>query len=61
MITSITEPKVPSKLAKIMVYLPHDLKESLEKIADLEHRSMSNKILTLVEDEVKRAKSEGKI
>ena len=59
-INLITKP-VPAKLPRILVYLPPELKLDIEKLAALEHRSVSNKVLVLIEEEVKKAKQEGKI
>lgn len=40
---------VPTKLTKVMVYMPPDLKEVLESLAIKENRSLSNLIVTVMQ------------
>ena len=47
--------------AKLMVYLEQSYKNGLEKLAELENRSMSNFVETLIQEVVDKARSEGKI
>ncbi|WP_079681648.1 ribbon-helix-helix domain-containing protein [Planktothrix sp. PCC 11201] len=48
---------VPTNLSKTMVYMPDELKEALVKWAKRENRSLSNLIVTLLQESVKNAKS----
>lgn len=42
--------KIPStSLAKIMIYAPYDLKETIERLAKKENRSLSNYIVTVLQ------------
>ncbi|WP_072718560.1 ribbon-helix-helix domain-containing protein [Planktothrix tepida] len=51
---------VPTNLSKTMVYMPDELKEALVKRAKRENRSLSNLIVTLLQEVVKNAESETK-
>jgi hypothetical protein len=41
--------KMPTSLAKIMIYAPYDLKETIERLAKKENRSLSNYIVTVLQ------------
>ena len=41
--------KMPTSLAKIMIYAPYDLKEIVERLAKKENRSLSNYIVTVLQ------------
>ena len=53
--------EVPTKLSKVMVYMERELKDDLERLSQVERRSMSQMALYLIEKGIKQAKSEGKI
>jgi predicted DNA-binding protein len=40
---------VSTKLTKVMVYMPPELKERLETLAEKENRSLSNLIVTIAQ------------
>ena len=48
---------VPTNLSKTMVYMPDELKETLVKRAKRENRSLSNLIVTLLQESVKNEMS----
>jgi len=48
---------VPTNLSKTMVYMPDELKEALVKRAKRENRSLSNLIVTLLQESVKNEMS----
>ncbi|MDY6782355.1 MAG: hypothetical protein SW833_07355 [Cyanobacteriota bacterium] len=50
---------MPAKLPRIVVYLPEDLKADLERLAKLNNRPVSNMVMTLIQEAVNKAKSEG--
>lgn len=52
---------VPSNRPKVMVYLPPEIKEDFEKLANYERRSLSSMAVFLIEEAIRRAKEEGKI
>ncbi|MEG4302011.1 hypothetical protein QUB16_04765 [Microcoleus sp. D3_18a_C4] len=52
---------MPAKLPRIVVYLPEELKADLERLAKSHHRPVSNMVLTLIQEAVDEAKSEGRI
>lgn len=43
---------MPTNLIKTMVYMPPELREALEEIAKQENRSLSNLIVTLLQQAV---------
>ncbi|HIK39970.1 hypothetical protein [Thermoleptolyngbya sp. M55_K2018_002] len=47
--------------AKVMAYIEPELKEDLERLADVHNRSISNLLETLIRDEIERAKSTGEL
>ncbi|WOB41728.1 ribbon-helix-helix protein, CopG family [Thermoleptolyngbya oregonensis NK1-22] len=47
--------------AKVMAYIEPELKEDLERLADVRNRSISNLLETLIRDEIERAKSTGEL
>jgi hypothetical protein len=52
---------LPAKLPRIVVYLPAELKADLERLAKSHYRPVSNMVLTLIQEAVDEAKSEGRI
>lgn len=52
---------MPTNKAKVGTYINQDLKTELEKLAELESRSVSNYVEILIKQAVASAKSEGKI
>lgn len=48
---------VPTKLTKVMVYMPPDLKEILESLAVKENRSLSNLVVTVMQQWSERQNS----
>ena len=58
---TIAKPLSPAKLPRIVVYLPPELKEKLEKLAALEHRPVSNMVLALIADVIEKAEQEGRL
>lgn len=56
-----TASPVPSKLPRLAVYLSEEVKADLQKLADLERRSLSQMALMAIEETIKKAKEEGKI
>jgi predicted transcriptional regulator len=46
---------------KVSAYLPDDLKEDADKLAEAESRSLSNLIEVLLKQAVEKAKAEGRI
>lgn len=46
---AITQERMPTSLAKIMIYAPHHDKELWEKLARKENRSLSNWIVTTLQ------------
>lgn len=52
---------VPAKLPRIVVYLPENLKADLEKLAAVDHRSISSMTVIAIEEIIKQAKAQGKI
>jgi tartrate dehydratase alpha subunit/fumarate hydratase class I-like protein len=61
LIKSTTLDSVPAKLPRIVIYLPEDVKADLEKLANVERRSVSSMGLVAIEEAIKRAKAEGRI
>jgi predicted transcriptional regulator len=58
---NIERASVPSKLPRIVVYVPEDVKADLEKLATVARRSVSSMAVVAIEEIIKRAKAEGKI
>jgi len=52
---------LPAKLPRIVVYLPEEVKADLERLAKSHYRPVSNMVLTLIQEAVEEAKSEGRI
>ena len=53
---------LPAKLPRIVVYLPEELKADLKsRLAKSHYRPVSNMVLTLIQEAVDEAKSEGRI
>ena len=55
---TVSQARMPTNLLKVMVYMPPELKESLEVLARKENRSLSNLIVTALQKLI--AESEGK-
>lgn len=51
---------VPSKLPKVMVYFPPELKAELERLSTQERRSMSAMVVYIVEKYIEQLKADGK-
>ena len=49
---------MPTNLIKTMVYMPPDLRETLQQMATQENRSLSNLIVTLLQKAVEEQKRE---
>ncbi|MEG3936430.1 hypothetical protein QT990_35160 [Microcoleus sp. T3_B1] len=45
----------------MVVYLPEEVKADLERLAKSHYRPVSNMVLSLIQEAVDRAKSEGRI
>lgn len=58
---SLNRTKVGGEQTKIFVYLPEELKADLERLAKSHYRPVSNMVLTLIQEAVDEAKSEGRI
>ena len=56
-----TRNEVPSYKPRILVVIDEQLKKDFERLSKVENRSMSNMIVCLIQDAVKRGKNEGKI
>jgi hypothetical protein len=52
---------MPTSKAKVGTYIDQDLKDSLEELAALESRSVSNFVEILIKEAVAKAKSEGRL
>ncbi|MEG4320361.1 MULTISPECIES: hypothetical protein [unclassified Microcoleus] len=52
---------LPAKLPRIVVYLPEEVKADLERLAKSHYRPVSNMVLSLIQEALDRAKSEGRI
>jgi tartrate dehydratase alpha subunit/fumarate hydratase class I-like protein len=52
---------VPSKLPRIVIYMPPEVREDFEKLANYERRSLSQMALYAIEEAIRRAKADGKI
>lgn len=52
---------VPSKLPKVVVYLPPELKADLEALAKKELRPVSNMVAALIQEAIDQAKKQGKL
>lgn len=50
---------VATNKAKLMVYMEHEIKNDLERLAELHNRSMSNYVETLIMQAVANAKQSG--
>jgi len=53
--------QVPARIPKVNVYLQDDVKSDLERLANLERRSLSQMAALLIEQGIQQAKAEGKI
>ncbi len=61
MVVIDTGQRVATKNPRVVFYLPEDLKEKLERLAASNRRSVSNMVLTLVEEAVKEAEARGEL
>ena len=52
---------VATKMPRLVVYLPPDTKDKLEKLADYERRSLSQMAVYAIEEAIRKAQTEGKI
>jgi hypothetical protein len=52
---------LPAKLPRIVVYLPEEVKADLELLAKSHYRPVSNMVLSLIQEAIEQAKSEGRI
>ncbi|HEY9876867.1 MAG TPA: ribbon-helix-helix protein, CopG family [Leptolyngbyaceae cyanobacterium] len=52
---------MPTNKAKVGTYIDQELKEELERLAELESRSVSNFVELLIKEAVAKAKAEGKL
>lgn len=59
MVTNISL-KVPTNLPRLVVYLPPETKADLEKLATYQRRSLSQMAVFAIEEEIRRAKAEGR-
>lgn len=57
----IPKTAVATSLPRITVYIDPELKQKLERLATVERRSISQMVVVLVEDGIKKAESEGKL
>ncbi len=46
---------------KVMTYIDSDLREELERLAEIRNRSLSNLLETLIQAEIKQAKITGEL
>jgi len=52
--------RVPTNLPRLVVYLPPEVKADLEKLATYQRRSLSQAAVFAIEEEIRRAKAEGR-
>jgi tartrate dehydratase alpha subunit/fumarate hydratase class I-like protein len=52
---------VTTNLSRLVVYLPPETKEKLEKLATYERRSLSQMSVYAIEEAIRKAEAEGKI
>ena len=52
--------RVPTNLPRLVVYLPPEVKADLEKLAMYQRRSLSQAAVFAIEEEIRRAKAEGR-
>lgn len=52
---------VATSKAKLMVYLDPEMKDDLEKLSQVENRTMSNYVETLIREAIAKAKNDGVI
>jgi metal-responsive CopG/Arc/MetJ family transcriptional regulator len=57
----MTAQTVPSKLPRVNVYLPEELKQKGEKLAQKRLRSLSNLLVWLLQQEIEEAEEKGEI
>lgn len=61
MVVTTERQTVPAKIPKVAVYLPEEVKADLERLANLERRSLSQMALLLIEQGIEQARNEGKL
>ena len=61
MITQFSTGMSPSRIPKVSVYIPEELKKDLELLANKQTRSLSNLINVLLQKAVDEAKANGEI
>ena len=52
---------VATKMPRLVVYLPPETKDKLEKLANYERRSLSQMAVYAIEEAIRKAESEGKL
>ena len=52
---------MPTDKARIVSYIPPDMKEDLERLAEIRYRSVSNLVEALIGEEIARAKTSGEL
>lgn len=52
--------RVPTNLPRLVVYLPPEVKADLEKLSTYQRRSLSQMAVFAIEEEIRRAKAEGR-
>ena len=61
MLNSTIEALNMGKTERISVIMPSELKEKLEKLCKLENRSMSNMVVTLIQQAITEAEEQGRL
>jgi CopG-like RHH_1 or ribbon-helix-helix domain, RHH_5 len=62
MVNLVSSKPVPAKIPRVAVYLASDtVKADLEKLAEIERRSISQMAAILIEEGLERAKKEGRL
>jgi hypothetical protein len=52
---------VPSKLQRLIIYMPQEVRSDFEKLSAYERRSLSQMALYAIEEAIRRAKADGRI
>lgn len=53
--------EMPAKKPRVSFVIPEEIKDDLEKLAQMEERTVSNYLLVLVRQAIQRARQEGKL
>jgi metal-responsive CopG/Arc/MetJ family transcriptional regulator len=61
MMKTYTDLQFMSDSERISVVLPSETKKALDKLCEVERRSISNFVYLLIQDAIDKAKTEGKI